>query len=223
MGGLQPASAIVGLNADGTFNVTVGAADITGVNTTLPGRSPPRCWTCRRRRSRVTYGDTKTAPFAGMSAGSKTTYTVGRAVKLAAEDARRQMIEIAAPRLEATAGRVRGGGRRGAREGRAGQVDHLRAPGQAGRRTSARATPQSSAAARSRRRKIGARLHRAGRRRRSRPGHRRDHGARLRGRAGRRLRDQPALGRRPDAGRRQPGARHRALGRDDLRRRRASC
>ena len=41
----------------------------------------------------VTYGDTKTAPFAGMSAGSKTTYTVGRAVKLAAEDARRQMLD----------------------------------------------------------------------------------------------------------------------------------
>jgi CO/xanthine dehydrogenase Mo-binding subunit len=99
MGGLQPASAICGLNMDGTFNVTVGAADITGVNTTFQAiaaevlGTPPDHIT-------VTYGDTKTAPFAGMSAGSKTTYTVGRAVKLAAEDARQQMIAIAAPRLE---------------------------------------------------------------------------------------------------------------------------
>ncbi|HVP05490.1 MAG TPA: xanthine dehydrogenase family protein molybdopterin-binding subunit [Dehalococcoidia bacterium] len=101
MGGLQPASAVCGLNMDGTFNVIVGAADITGVNTTFQAIAaevldvPPDHIT-------VTYGDTKTAPFAGMSAGSKTTFTVGRAVKLAAEDARRQMIEIAAPRLEAT-------------------------------------------------------------------------------------------------------------------------
>lgn len=101
MGGLQPASAVCGLNADGTFNVTVGAADITGVNTTFQaiaaevlGVSPDHVT--------VTYADTKTAPFAGMSAGSKTTYTVGRAVKLAAEDALKQMAEVAAPRLEAT-------------------------------------------------------------------------------------------------------------------------
>ena len=35
MGGLQPASAIVCLNTDGTFNVTVGSADITGTNTSF--------------------------------------------------------------------------------------------------------------------------------------------------------------------------------------------
>ena len=33
MGGLQPASAIVCLNSDGTINVTVGSSDITGTNT----------------------------------------------------------------------------------------------------------------------------------------------------------------------------------------------
>lgn len=103
MGGLQPASAIVGLNPDGTVNVMIGAADITGVNTTFQAIAaevldlPPD-------RISVSYGDTKTAPFAGMSAGSKTTYTVGRAVKLAAEDCARQLLEIAAQRLEMTAG-----------------------------------------------------------------------------------------------------------------------
>ena len=54
----------------------------------------------------VTAGDTKTAPYAGMSAGSKTTYTVGRAVQLAAEDAdadaghRRAAMEAAPDDLE---------------------------------------------------------------------------------------------------------------------------
>jgi CO/xanthine dehydrogenase Mo-binding subunit len=101
MGGLQPASAVCGLNPDGTFNVTVGAADITGVNTTFQAIAAEVLGVTPDQVT-VTYGDTKTAPFAGMSAGSKTTYTVGRAVKLAAEDVVRQMAAIAAPRLEVT-------------------------------------------------------------------------------------------------------------------------
>jgi CO/xanthine dehydrogenase Mo-binding subunit len=99
LGGLQPASAIVSLNADGTINVTVGAADITGVNTTFQ-QIAAEVLDIPLDHINVSYGDTKTAPFAGMSAGSKTTYTVGRAVKLAAEDARQQLIEIAARRWE---------------------------------------------------------------------------------------------------------------------------
>lgn len=99
MGGLQPASAIVCLNSDGTVNVTVGSADITGTNTSFQ-QIAAEVLNVPLAMVNVAYGDTKTAPYAGMSAGSKTTYTVGRAVKLAAEDAKRQMIEIAAQRLE---------------------------------------------------------------------------------------------------------------------------
>jgi CO/xanthine dehydrogenase Mo-binding subunit len=100
MGGLQPASAIVCLNADGTINVTVGSSDISGTNTSFRQIAAEVLGVPLEMVS-VETGDTKTAPYAGMSAGSKTTYTVGRAVKLAAEDARRQMLEIAAQRLEA--------------------------------------------------------------------------------------------------------------------------
>jgi CO/xanthine dehydrogenase Mo-binding subunit len=100
MGGLQPASAICCLNADGTINVTVGSADITGTNTSFQ-QIAAEVLGVPVSQVTVTTGDTKTAPYAGMSAGSKTTYTVGRAVKLAAEDAKRQMLEIAAQRLEA--------------------------------------------------------------------------------------------------------------------------
>jgi CO/xanthine dehydrogenase Mo-binding subunit len=100
LGGLQPASAVVCLNSDGTLNLTVGSADVTGVNTSFQ-QIVAEVFDLALDRISVTYGDTKTAPYAGMSAGSKTMYTVGRAVKLAAEDARRQMLEIAAQRLEA--------------------------------------------------------------------------------------------------------------------------
>jgi CO/xanthine dehydrogenase Mo-binding subunit len=98
-GGLQPASAVVGLNTDGTINVTVGCADITGVNTSF-AQIAAEVLNLPLSMVSVTTGDTKTAPYAGMSAGSKTTYTVGRAVKEAAEDARQQIVEIASSRLD---------------------------------------------------------------------------------------------------------------------------
>ncbi len=50
---------------------------------------------------RITTGDTDVAPVTGLSAGSKTIYTVGTAVLEAAKDARQQTLEIAAKELEA--------------------------------------------------------------------------------------------------------------------------
>lgn len=99
-GGLQPASAIVALNGDGTINVTVGASDITGVRTSFAQIVAEELRLPMEKISVVT-GDTRTAPYAGMSAGSKIIFTVGRAVKQAAEDARLQILETAAERLEA--------------------------------------------------------------------------------------------------------------------------
>ena len=100
LGGLQPASAHVELNGDGTINVVVGANDITGTNTSF-AQIVAEELRVPLEMVNVTTGDTKTAPFAGMSAGSKTLFTVGRAVKAAAEDARGQLLAIAAERLEA--------------------------------------------------------------------------------------------------------------------------
>jgi CO/xanthine dehydrogenase Mo-binding subunit len=100
MGGLQPASALVCLNSDGTINVTVGSSDITGTNTTFR-QIAAEVLDVPLSMVSVTSGDTKTAPYAGMSAGSKTTYTVGRAVKEAAEDAKRQLLALARDRLSA--------------------------------------------------------------------------------------------------------------------------
>jgi CO/xanthine dehydrogenase Mo-binding subunit len=99
-GGVESAAACVRANTDGTFQVIVGAVDITGVMTSLQliaaemlGVDPSRV--------HVVTADTDNAPYAGMSGGSKTTYTVGTAVKLAAEDARKQILAIAASEMEA--------------------------------------------------------------------------------------------------------------------------
>lgn len=101
-GGVESAAACVRANTDGTFHVVVGAVDITGVATSLRliaaeilGVDPDLV--------RVITADTDNAPYAGMSGGSKTTYTVGTAVKLAAEDARKQILAIAASEMEARA------------------------------------------------------------------------------------------------------------------------
>ena len=51
----------------------------------------------------VTHDNTDAMPYSGLSAGSKTTYTVGAAVLAAARDARNQVFSIAAEMLEAAA------------------------------------------------------------------------------------------------------------------------
>lgn len=102
LGGLQPASAVVELNGDGTINVIVGANDVTGTTTTFAQIAAEEL-AVSLDQVHVIVGDTRTAPFAGMSAGSKTLFTVGRAVKAAAEDARRQILAVAAERLGVTA------------------------------------------------------------------------------------------------------------------------
>src|SRR5207237_6939222 len=65
LGGLQPASAIVCLNSDGTINVTVGSADITGTNTSF-AQITAEVLNVPLEMVNVTTGDTRTAPYAGM-------------------------------------------------------------------------------------------------------------------------------------------------------------
>ena len=52
------------------------------------------------RARRVSLGDTARGPYASISAGSSTTPSMGPAVRAAAADAKRQMIEIAAQRYD---------------------------------------------------------------------------------------------------------------------------
>src|SRR3954447_11965411 len=98
-GGLEPAAAACRLDADGGLTIITGAVDMTGTETTFAAIAA-EAFGLPPERVRVTAGDTASTPFAGLSGGSKVTYTVGRAVQRAADDARRKLLEVAARELE---------------------------------------------------------------------------------------------------------------------------
>jgi CO/xanthine dehydrogenase Mo-binding subunit len=102
-GGLEPAAAACRMDGDGTLTLVVGSVDLTGTDTTFKLiaaeilKQPPES-------IRLVHADTDAAPFMGATGGSKVTYTLGAAVKQAAEDACRQILDIAADRLEVAPG-----------------------------------------------------------------------------------------------------------------------
>ena len=100
LGGLQPTGATVRLNPDGSLSVLTGQVDIAGTNIAL-AQIAASSYGVDVDRVRITTGDTDVAPVTGLSAGSKTIYTVGVAVMEAAKDARKQTLEIAAKEMEA--------------------------------------------------------------------------------------------------------------------------
>src|SRR5215470_7225265 len=99
--GLQPTGATVRLNPDGSISVLTGQVDIAGTNIAL-AQIAASAYGIDIDKIKITTGDTDVAPMTGLSAGSKTIYTVGVAVMEAAKDARRQTLEIAAKEMEAS-------------------------------------------------------------------------------------------------------------------------
>ncbi len=99
-GGIEPATAVCRLDHDGTLTIVLGSVDLTGTNTAF-SQIAAEVFGMPADEIRVTTADTDAAPFAGGTGGSKITYTVGPAVKQAAEDARQQILAIAAQHLEA--------------------------------------------------------------------------------------------------------------------------
>lgn len=100
MGGVEPANAACRLDRDGTLSVLVGTVDMSGTNTAF-AQITAEAFGLPVEDVRVVSGDSDSAPYAGASGGSKITYTVGLAVERAAREARRQLLLIAADRLEA--------------------------------------------------------------------------------------------------------------------------
>ena len=98
-GGYEPASAACRLDSDGRVTIVTGAADMTGVETSFAAIAADT-FGVSLDRVRVVYADTASAPYAGMSGGSKITYTVGRAVEMAAREARERLLDVAAEELE---------------------------------------------------------------------------------------------------------------------------
>ena len=100
-GGTEPAAALCRLEPDGTFTVVVGSVDLSGSDASLVLIAADEL-SLPTEAVNVTHDSTDSMPYSGLSAGSKTIYTVGSAVLAAARDARNQAFTIAAEMLEAS-------------------------------------------------------------------------------------------------------------------------
>jgi CO/xanthine dehydrogenase Mo-binding subunit len=105
--GYPPGYAWVKLNSDGSVEVVTGTQDIgTGTRTALTQVAAEELGV-PVGRVRLHLGDTAYGPYAPTSAGSATLATIGPAVRHAAAAARKQLLEAAAPMLEAAPERLR--------------------------------------------------------------------------------------------------------------------
>lgn len=93
-------AAAVRYNEDGIIEVRHGADELgQGCNTVL-GQLAAEEFGVGLDRIKVVYGDTDFTAYDLGSTGSKTTYNTGNAVRLACQDAKRQIFELASSRLE---------------------------------------------------------------------------------------------------------------------------
>ena len=99
-GARSPAAAGCRVEPDGTVSIFVGAPDISGTATGL-AIIAAQAFGVDPDKVRVEVGDTSSAPHSPTSSGSQVTYSVGGAVYEAAQEARRQLFEIATEELEA--------------------------------------------------------------------------------------------------------------------------
>jgi CO/xanthine dehydrogenase Mo-binding subunit len=101
-GAYGAAAAACRVEPDGSLTIQVGTVDISGSSTGL-ALLAAETFGVPIERVQVEIADTASAPQGPVAGGSVTTGTVGPAVTAAAADARRQLLEIAADRLEAAA------------------------------------------------------------------------------------------------------------------------
>jgi CO/xanthine dehydrogenase Mo-binding subunit len=101
-GGNEPGTAACRLDEDGHLTVVTAVSDLTGTMTTFAAIAA-QVIGLPADRVRVVTADTASAPYAGVSGGSKITYTVGRAVQKAAEEVRERLLHIASEELEIAA------------------------------------------------------------------------------------------------------------------------
>lgn len=100
-GGVEPCAANIRINTDGSMLVQLGSTDITGTNTVM-AMIAAETFGMPLDQVKIQTADTDSAPYAGMSGGSKVTYTLGPAVIRAAEAAKEQVLAIAAAEMEAS-------------------------------------------------------------------------------------------------------------------------
>jgi CO/xanthine dehydrogenase Mo-binding subunit len=95
-----PASGMVKINADGTVNVFTGTADIGGGQKGAMAMIAAEELGIPFETVSVTSADTEATTDTGGSTGSRQTMTGGTGIRLAAADAKNQLLEIAAKELK---------------------------------------------------------------------------------------------------------------------------
>lgn len=99
-GGLEPAASQCQVEPEGTILVVVGAVDLTGTYTAFQ-QIAAETLGVDLDHVRIAGADSSNAPYSGGAGGSKIVYTVGQAVQRAAQDAKEQILQLAATVLEA--------------------------------------------------------------------------------------------------------------------------
>jgi xanthine dehydrogenase molybdenum-binding subunit len=97
--GSGPSTASISINEDGTVSLLTGSVDITGTDTVL-AQIAAMVLGIDMQQVIIARRDTDVAPFTSPSGGSRITYSQGKAVQMAAEDAKRKLIAVAAERLQ---------------------------------------------------------------------------------------------------------------------------
>jgi xanthine dehydrogenase YagR molybdenum-binding subunit len=109
-GGGPPAYATVRLNRDGTVDVLTGSQDLGTGSRTILAQIAAEQLGAAIDDVRTVLGDTERLPYAPNSWGSITTASVGPAVRVAAEEARRALFDAAGGFLGAPPERLRASG-----------------------------------------------------------------------------------------------------------------
>ena len=96
--GSGPSTASISVNEDGTVSLLTGSVDISGSDTSL-AQIAAETLGVELDQVIVAKRDTDMAPFTGPSGGSRIVYSQGKAVQMAAEDARDRLVGLAAERF----------------------------------------------------------------------------------------------------------------------------
>jgi CO/xanthine dehydrogenase Mo-binding subunit len=101
LGGGRGSGAWVKLNEDGTVHLIAGMSEIGSGSNTAMVQIAAEVLGVQADAVALVSGDTETTPFDTLTAASRVTVSVGNAVLRAATDAREQLVQLAADRLEA--------------------------------------------------------------------------------------------------------------------------
>ena len=122
--GSGPSTAAISVNEDGTISLLTGSVDISGSDTSL-AQIAAEALGLGMDEVVVAKRDTDMAPFTGPSGGSRIVYSQGKAVQLAAQDARGKLLGLAAERLGVSPEALACAGGPGLRAGQSSPRAHL--------------------------------------------------------------------------------------------------